>query len=144
LPKASSRRCRRADVLVFNDRKPEAETLLQTTLRDAPQSALAHETMGSRKFREGDIPAARKWYGEAVQLNSQSFLAQYYSAVLAMQSGDTTHPDAIESSLKLSIQLNPKFAESYDARALLCRAAHQAERGPPAQSARHPIGTRGH
>src|SRR5271170_980663 len=59
----------RADVLVYDDRAKEAQALLETTLRDDPNNALAHETMGYLKFHEQDIPAARKWYSEAVQLD---------------------------------------------------------------------------
>ena len=42
--------------------------------------------MGYLKFREGDMQAARKWYGEAVKLDSQSYLAHYYYAAMSMQS----------------------------------------------------------
>ncbi len=105
----------RADVLVYDDRAKEAQALLETTLRDDPNSALAHETMGFLKFREQDIPAARKWYSEAVQLDSHSYLAHYYFAVMTLQSGDRSHDAEIESSFRTSIKLNPSFAPSYDA-----------------------------
>jgi len=105
----------RADVLVYDDRAKEAQALLETTLRDDPNNALAHETMGYLKFHEQDIPAARKWYSEAVQLDSHSYLAHYYFAVMTLQSGDTSHDAEIESSFRTSIKLNPSFAPSYDA-----------------------------
>ena len=105
----------RADVLVYDDRTKEAQALLETTLRDDPNNALAHETMGFLKFRQQDIPAARKWYSEAVQLDSHSYLAHYYFAVMTLQSGDRSHDAEIESSLRTSIKLNPSFAPSYDA-----------------------------
>lgn len=102
----------RADVLVYNGRAKEAEALLETTLRDDPNNALAHESMGYLKFRDGDIASARKWYGEAVQLDSKSYLAQYYYGAMSMQTGtnDTgahDHDAEIESSLLTSIKLNP-------------------------------------
>src|ERR1700722_752909 len=96
----------RADVLVYNRRTKDAQALLDSTLRDDPKNALAHETMGYLKFREGDIPAARKWYGEAVKLNSQSYLANYYYAAMSMGPGGEDHDPAIESSLRTSIKLN--------------------------------------
>jgi len=105
----------RADVLVYNGRAKDAEALLETSLRDEPNNALAHETMGFLKFRENDIPAAKKWYSEAVQLDSHSYLAHYYFAVMTLQSGDRDHDAEIESSLRTSIKLNPSFAASYDA-----------------------------
>jgi tetratricopeptide (TPR) repeat protein len=107
-----------ADFLVYNQRIKDAEPLLAAVLRDDPNNALAHETMGYLKFREHDIPAARKWYSEAVQLDSQSYLAHYYFASMTMQSGDRDHDAQIESSLLTSIKLNPVFAPSYDSLAM--------------------------
>jgi len=108
----------RADFLVYNQRTKDAEPLLAAVLRDDPNNALAHETMGYLKFREHDIPAARKWYSEAVQLDSHSFLAHYYFASMTLQSGDKDHDAQIESSLLTSIKLNPAFAPSYDTLAM--------------------------
>jgi tetratricopeptide (TPR) repeat protein len=108
----------RADFLVYNQRTKDAQELLATVLRDDPNNALAHETMGYLKFREGDIPAAKKWYAEAVQFDSHSYLAHYYFAVMSLQSGDRDHDAAIESSLRTSIAVNPAFAPSYDALAM--------------------------
>ena len=115
----------RADVLVHNQRTEEAQALLDSTLRDDPSNALAHETMGFLKFREGDIPSAKKWYGEAVKLDSHSFLAHYYYAAMSLQSGDDDHDEAIESSLRTSIKLNPAFAPSYDTLATFYARRHQ-------------------
>ena len=104
----------RADVLVYNRRTKDAQALLDSTLRDDPKNALAHETMGYLKFREGDIPAARKWYGEAVQLDSQSYLAHYYYATMSMNAPGNNQEPEIESSLRTCIKLNPAFAPAYD------------------------------
>ncbi len=103
----------RADVLAYSDRKPEARALIATVLQADPKNAQAHETMGYLSLREGDNSAARKWYGEAVQLDSQSYFAHYYYALTSLQSreGDATQ---IESSLRAAIRLNPSFAPSYD------------------------------
>jgi tetratricopeptide (TPR) repeat protein len=107
----------RADVLVYNQRTKDAQALLDATLRDDPQNALAHETMGYLKFREGDLQGARKWYGEAVKLDSQSYLAHYYYATISMSLGGADDPD-VGPSLRTSIKLNPKFAPAYDALAM--------------------------
>ncbi len=118
----------RADVLVYDDRPKEAEALLDNSLREEPKNAHAHETMGFLRFREHDLPGARKWYGEAVQLDSQSFLAHYYYAVISMQAGDggTTQQDAqIEASLRTAIKLNPGFAPAYDRLASFEAAHHK-------------------
>jgi tetratricopeptide (TPR) repeat protein len=105
----------RAEVLINTERTAEAQTLLESSLRDDPNNALAHEAMGYLKFRENDIAAAKKWYGEAVQLNSQSYLANYYFGVLSLRAGDRDHDATIESSLRTSIKLNPNFAPACDA-----------------------------
>jgi tetratricopeptide (TPR) repeat protein len=114
----------RADVLLYNQRPKDAQALLETSLRDDPSNALAHETMGLLKFREHDIPAAKKWYGEAVQLDSHSYLAHYYFAVMSLQAGDKDHDAEIESSLRASIKLNPSYAPSHDSLATFL-AMHQ-------------------
>jgi tetratricopeptide (TPR) repeat protein len=112
----------RADVMVHMQRTKDAETLLGSVLQEDPTNALANESMGYLKFREGNIDAARKWYGEAVKLDSKSYLAQYYYAVMSLQSPDDVQEEAIEKSLRASIQLNPNFAPAYDALAsLVCR-----------------------
>jgi Tfp pilus assembly protein PilF len=103
----------RADVLVYNGRTQDAQLLIDSVLHEDPKNALAHETMGFLKFREGDKEAARKWYGEAVQLNSQSYLANYYYAAMSMEAGAGQDP-AIESSLQTCMKLNPNFAPAYD------------------------------
>jgi tetratricopeptide (TPR) repeat protein len=108
----------RADVLVYNERTKDAQALIDSTLRDDPNNALAHETMGYLKFREGDMQAARKWYGEAVKLDSQSYLAHYYYAAMSMGSAGTGQDPEIESSLRTCMKLNPGFAPAYDALAM--------------------------
>jgi Tfp pilus assembly protein PilF len=108
----------RADVLVYNQRVKDAQVLIDSTLRDDPNNALAHETMGYLKFREGDMEAARKWYGEAVKLDSQSYLAHYYYATMTMRSAGEGQDPQIESSLRACMKLNPGFAPAYDALAM--------------------------
>jgi tetratricopeptide (TPR) repeat protein len=112
----------RADVLVYNQRPKDAEALIEAVLRDDPNNAIAHETMGYLKFRERDLQAARKWYGEAVKLNSQSYLAHYYYAAMSMGPTGRGQDPEIESSLRTCIQLNPDFAPAYDALAMYYRS----------------------
>jgi tetratricopeptide (TPR) repeat protein len=105
----------RADVLVYNQRTRDAQVLIDQVLHDDPNNALAHETMGFLKFREGDKEAAMKWYGEAVKLDSQSYLAHYYYATMSMGTDGEGKDPVIESSLRTCIKLNPNFAPAYDA-----------------------------
>lgn len=115
----------RADVLLNNSRSKEAEALLDTVLHEDPNNALAHETMGFLKFQENDIPAAKQWFGQAVQLDSASYLAHFYYAAMSLQIGDTGHDAEIESSLRTAIKLNPSFAPSYDSLAWFYLSRHE-------------------
>jgi tetratricopeptide (TPR) repeat protein len=108
----------RANVLIYAGRTKEAQALLDSVLHDDPNNELAHEAMGYLSFEQADYDAARKWYGEAVALNSQSFLALYYYAVMTMHDGGDSDDSAVESSLLASIRLNPHFAPSDDALAM--------------------------
>ncbi len=115
----------RADVLIDTQRPADALALLDAVLRDDPKNALAHEAMGSLKFHDGDIAAAKKWYGEAVQLGSQSYLAHYYYAVMSLQANAQGQDESIESSLRTAIKLGPDFAPSYDALAMFYGRRHE-------------------
>lgn len=103
----------RADFMAYIGRTDEAKTLLTQVLAADPQSAQAHETMGYLAFRNGDSTEARKWYAQAVGLNSQSFIAQYYFGALSLIDDDTG--PQVESSLRAAIKLNDRFAPAYDA-----------------------------
>jgi tetratricopeptide (TPR) repeat protein len=115
----------RADFLVAVQRTQDARTLLDAVLKADPANAQAHETMGSLAYRDGDHGAARKWYEQAVQLNPQSFLANYYFASLSLHTADGARDPAVESSLRASIRLNPQFAPAYDQLAGMLAMRHE-------------------
>lgn len=104
----------RADFLAYIQRTGDAQALLDHVLSEEPGNALAHETKGYLALRQGDLKGARDWYEEAVKLDAQDFLAQYYYAAIAIALGDMKDPDRVESSLRAAIQLNPQFAPAYD------------------------------
>jgi tetratricopeptide (TPR) repeat protein len=105
----------RADFLTYNQRTADARALLDRILQEDPNNVLAHETMGLLEFRERHIDQARNWYAQAVKLDSQSYLAHYYFAAISMSGVlDAAAETQVESSLRASIKLNPKFAPSYD------------------------------
>src|ERR1700691_1889363 len=115
----------RADFLAYVHRTADARSLLETVLKAEPDNAQAHETMGSMAYRAGDTDAARKWYGEAVRLNPQSFLANYYFATLSMHGGDLSNAAEAEACLRAAIRLNPDFAPAYDQLAGLLAMRHE-------------------
>jgi len=104
----------RADVLAYVQRTKESRALLDETLKADPNNAQAHETMGFLEMQQGHMDEARKWYEEAVKLDSQSYLAHYYFAAMSMRQGSGVKDEEIESSLRTAIRLNPRFAPSYN------------------------------
>lgn len=103
----------RAEILALVKREQEARDLVDAILKSDPSNVKAREVMGSIEFHAGNQEAARKWYGEAVKLDSRSYLANYYFAALSMQNPGEDDP-AVESCLRTAIQVNPKFAPAYD------------------------------
>jgi len=106
----------RADFLVYEQPVKDAKPLLERVLQEDPSNASAHETMGYLEFRQGNLAEARKWYEQAIKLDSQSFLAYYYFAAITMNGGqlDPANKSQVEGSLRTAIKLNPSFAPAYD------------------------------
>jgi tetratricopeptide (TPR) repeat protein len=109
----------RADFLASVGRPEEARALLKIVMGTDPKLPGPHETMGDLAMMDGDRDSARKWYSEAISLNSRNYLVYYHFANLAMSYQDPSpqraSPDPqIESSLHAAIQLNPAFAPGYD------------------------------
>jgi tetratricopeptide (TPR) repeat protein len=105
----------RADFLAYDKRTADSQALLDHVLHEDPTNVSAHETKGFLEFRQGHIEEAKKWYAQAVQLDSQSFLAHYYFAAMTLSviSSEAEQKQA-EDSLRTSIKLNSSFAPSYD------------------------------
>jgi tetratricopeptide (TPR) repeat protein len=104
----------RADVLAYVKRTDEAHSLLDTVLKADPNNVQALETMGNLAFRDGDRDQARKWYGQAIKLDSKNFFAFYYYASLSMSEPDASENKEIETDLRTAIRLNPRYARAYD------------------------------
>ncbi|MES2393758.1 MAG: hypothetical protein V4555_19125 [Acidobacteriota bacterium] len=104
----------RAGVLTWDGRTAEARALLDEVLKRDPHNAAAVEAMGSLCNARHDGVCAKKWYGEAVQLNSASYVALYFYANASMEDRDTGHDAEIESSLRSAIRIAPSYAPAYD------------------------------
>lgn len=116
----------RADFLAYNRRTADARSLLDQVLQQDPNNVSARETMGFLEFQQGHLDEAKKWYAQAVQLDSQSYLAHYYFAAISMSSSLTTDDEAkVESSLRTAIKLNPSFAPAFDRLAVFLGMRHR-------------------
>lgn len=107
----------RADCMAYIGRPADARALLAQVMAADPKNAQAYETMGYLAFREGNRAEARKWYAQAVTLDSQSYIAQYYFGALSVMDGETG--PQVEASLRAAIRLNARFAPAYDALAAM-------------------------
>lgn len=110
-----------ADFLAYEQREKDARILLERVLHDDPNNVSAHTTMGYMELRQGHSSEALKWYEQAVKLDSQSFVANYYFATIAMNGGplNSESKSQVETSLRTAVKLNPSFAPAYDQLAVL-------------------------
>jgi len=115
----------RADFLAYNERTTDARSLLDHVLQEDSNNVSAHETMGFLEFRQGHLDEAKKWYAQAVQLDSQSYLAQYYLAAMLVNDAQPSSDDQVESCLRRAIKLNPSFAPAFDALAVFLATHHR-------------------
>jgi tetratricopeptide (TPR) repeat protein len=116
----------RADFLAYNQRTAEAEALLDHVLLEEPNNVSALGTKGFLEFRKGNLGEARKWYAKAVQLDSQSYLAHYYFAVMSMSGlREASDEEQVENSLRAAIKLNPLFAPAFDRLAVFLAMRHK-------------------
>ena len=111
------------DLLLHINRLSDAEARLQQALTLDPKSTLAQAALGIVRMRQGKFAEARQALQEAVNGNSNNYLAHYYYAyALSRESMDANNfvrnysPETTElmrAELKKAIELNPGFPESY-------------------------------
>lgn len=116
----------RADFLAYNQRSSDAQTLLDRVLQEDPKNISAFETKGFLAFQQGHVDEAKKWYEQAVQLDSQSYLAHYYYATISMTGANSdAQQDQVENSLRTATKLNPSFAPAFDRLAVWLGMRHK-------------------
>ena len=110
----------RGDFLLHMGRLEEARALLEEAVGGEPDFAPAHESMGWLALREGKREEATKSLARALQLDSRSFLANYYlGMLLTSEPQDQETLDRTAEALQRSVQLNPNFAPALSALASL-------------------------
>jgi Tfp pilus assembly protein PilF len=115
----------RADFLAYNGRLSDAKALLDHILQEDQGNVSAHESMGFLEFRQGHMEEAKRWYAQAVKLDSQSYLAHYYYAAMSMNGVTAPEDEAqVESSFRAAIKLNPAFGPAYNALAIFLGQRH--------------------
>jgi tetratricopeptide (TPR) repeat protein len=116
----------RADFLAYNQRTSDAQALLDKVLQENPKNVSALETSGFIASQQKHLAEAKKWYEQAIQQDSQNYLAHYYFAAISMNDPpNAEEQDRIETSLRTAIKLNPKFAPSYDVLSVLLAMRHK-------------------
>jgi len=98
-------------LLVHGGRLNEAKAMFEQALRLDPRSAIANEGMGSLYWRLQDAEKAQKYFSTAVELDSKSYIAQYFAAQLAYERDQDLKASA--GLLRKAIALNPTFAPAY-------------------------------
>jgi len=118
----------RADFMAHDQHYAEAQTMLETAIKMDGQLGAAYESMSFLSMQQRKEDEAGKFAEQAVRLNPQSYLANYYYAwsVLRANSDDASVAKA-ETSLRTVLKINPAFAPAYDtlAYALAIPGSHQ-------------------
>jgi tetratricopeptide (TPR) repeat protein len=115
----------RANLLLHVGRRDDAAAMLKSVLASDPNNPDAYEVMGYLDLSKNDKTAAIKDFAQAMNLNSKSYLAYYYFAVVSMGDPNSAADPRIETSLQTSIQLNPNSAFSYNQLAQWYVSHHQ-------------------
>jgi tetratricopeptide (TPR) repeat protein len=115
----------RADFMAHDRHYREAQTMLEEALTADPNLAAAHESMGYLMSEQGKMDEATKWFSEAVALNSQSCLANYFYAVsLFKRVTEDKAAAQAEASLRAAIKISPEFTPAYTALGWLLATRH--------------------
>jgi len=101
----------RGELLVYFSKPDKAREMLEQSLKAEPDNARANEAMGQLHLRLGDRPKAETFFSKAAELDSNSYLAQFYSAQMKLQQGSDL--ELAVKQLSRAIILNPGFAPAY-------------------------------
>jgi Tfp pilus assembly protein PilF len=105
----------KGELYVYTQRFKEAKSSLDAAVQADPNLPVAHEGLGMLAYYERDLDGAEKEFAHAVQLNSTSFLAYFFSARAKLREGGMNPGNgaAVVADLEKAITLNPQFAPAY-------------------------------
>lgn len=111
---------RQADLMVLLDRPAEARALADRALALDERNALAWEVRGNLLLREAESDEAMEAFARAAELDSDSFLAHFYHAMLLTNAASSADDQAAaEAGLRRSIALHPGFPPAWSTLGLL-------------------------
>ncbi len=105
----------KGELYVYTQRFEEARSSLSAAVQADPNLPLAHEGLGILGYYQRDLDGAEKEFARAVELNSTSFLAYFFSARAKLREAGM-NPDnglAVVADLEKAVNLNPQFAPAY-------------------------------
>ncbi len=107
----------RGDLYTRTHRPIEAKVTLEAAVHQDPNLALTHECLGFLALSQQDMTTAESEFTTAVKLNSNSFLAYYFSARVRMRDEMNSRDQIgqVVDDLERAIALNPQFAPAYEA-----------------------------
>jgi len=101
------------ELLVYMNKPDRAKAVLERSLQIDARSAHANEALGLLYSSLGDTGQAGKYFSAAAELDSNSYLAQFYAAQSKLQQGNANDLDTTERQLRRAIVLNDRFAPAY-------------------------------
>ena len=112
---------------LFSHDRDEARAATEQALRDDPNVALAHETLGFLDFAEGKDQDAADEFAKAYAADPQRYLSLYYKTMISPLRASTAPADefALRDAMYDVLKANPRYAPAFIELALI--AARHAE-----------------
>lgn len=100
----------RGELLVYSSKPEKAREMLEQSLKTDPDNARANEAMGQLHLGLGERRKAETFFSKAAELDSNSYLAQFYSGQMKLHDGNL---ELAVKQLSRAIVLNKGFAPAY-------------------------------
>jgi tetratricopeptide (TPR) repeat protein len=118
----------RGQILVASNRLEDAKETLEKALAQDSRCAAANEGMGLLFWKKGEQEPAENYFTAAAELDSKSYIAQYFAGRSEFQRGRDLN--VAETYVRKALAVNPQFAPGYSVLALILSA--QENRFPEA------------